>query len=388
MTASEPRPALTGGGITLASGLSSPIVVKRAHVRLLAVPAEPIIAAVDRDLTSVHMVVLRLEGEDGETGCGCLWSLDQSEIPLLLEAVRFLAPLVIAAPPLTIDELFELMRRRINFLGLKGVAVFGLSAFDLAFHDLLCRRLSTSLGALLGQVRSSVRTYWSGLYVGADRSELEREVDRQLARGFRAFKMRVGDPEQEVDLERIALVTAALPDEALLAVDAVQAWTTERALEMVDALSGTRLAWIEDPVVHNDYRGLRQIVARSQVAIATGENEYLPEGFDQLFDANPRYLLPDLQRVGGISGWRRLTQRASDTTVVLTPHVYPHIALQLLSTLPYPSVHEYVPWWDPVSSYELEVNEGLIEVPDVVGCGLDFDPEAVERYAVSEWLPA
>lgn len=386
MTAPEPSLTTITGG----SRLDLTISVRRAELRFLAVPSAPVIAALGRDLSHVHMVLVRVEDDDGVTGTSCLWSLEQAETDLLAAAVRFLAPLVTTAPPLRIAEFYGLMLKHINFLGLKGVTVFGLSAFDVAFYDLVCRRLSTSLGRLLGGDRTwdSVSSYWSGLYVGAGRDELEREVAEQLERGFRSFKMRVGHQDQRVDLERIDRIASLLPRDASLAIDAVQAWTREQAHEMIDAVAELGLEWIEDPVVHNDYAGLREIVARSPVPIATGENEYLPEGFEPLLGAQPRYLLPDLQRVGGITGWRGLVDSAGKADVILTPHVYPHIALQLLSTLPYASVHEYVSWWDPLSSYELHPRDGQLEVPDVIGAGLELDPDAVERYAVTGWLPA
>lgn len=368
-----------------AEALRQALAVDRVATRVLAVPSVPRIASFDRVFPHVYIVLLRIDGADGERGYSSLWTLDGGDIRLLIESLRLLAAPLRAASSRTIPEFYDLMLQRINFLGVKGVTVFGMSGFDMAFYDMLCARDGRSLAELLGKGRQTVPTYWSGLYVGSPAQELVAELEAQWARGFRAFKMRVGQPDADRDLERVRLMRSTLSSDAIIAVDAVQAWETEQALVMARALADDGLAWLEDPIVHHDYVGLRKVIAESPVPIATGENEYLPEGFETILQARPRYVLADPQRAGGITGWLRVAAAAHEAGIELSPHVYPHLAIQLLAATDGASILEYVPWWDPILDYELTLRDGNIAIPDGVGTGLKLDFEAVERFAVSNW---
>ena len=305
--------------------------------------------------------------------------------PLLVEAIRFVAPVLISAEGSTADEIYSAVLKRIRFLGLKGVTVFGLSALDMAVHDLLSRRIPRHPQYKAARMRNRVSAYWSGLHLGATEYDLAAEVAERLDQGFRAFKMRVGHADPGQDLRRLAFVRSLIPAEVSLAVDAVQAWTADEAIRFSLAAAEYGVWWFEDPVLQNDYSGLARVIEESPIPIATGENEYLPEGFEQLWSLSPHYVLADPQRVGGISGWLRVAEAAERHHTVLTPHLYPHLAIQLMAGLPGDAPLEFVTWWDPRMSYELSFKDGVIDVPDVAGTGLDFDPQAIEHFAISPW---
>ena len=358
----------------------------RAFARLVRVPTVPPLKLLDRELDAVFIVILSVEDSDGFKGFSSLWALHLEQTPLVLDALRYIAPVVQAAPADKIDEVDAAVLRHINFLGLKSVTVFALSAFDMALHDLQYRRTETSLADQLGKQHDHIPAYWSALHVGASEAELSCEIDQVLERGFRAFKMRVGRSDLAADVRRVAVVRSLLPDEASLCVDAVQAWNADESIYFVKQIAELGVAWFEDPVVHHDYASLARVIVVSPVPIATGENEYLPEGFDQLCALRPAYVLADLQRAGGSSGWLKIATIAERAGAVLTPHLYPHIAVQLLAAASAPGPLEFVTWWDVLMCYELVFEGGMVKVPDVVGTGLDIDLGAVEHFAVSPWL--
>ena len=361
------------------------VPANRAAVRVLSVPAIPSVTTVNSAIDSVFMVLLRIEDSDGVPGFGCLWTFEPAGTPLLVEAIRFVAPVLISAEGSTADEIYSAVLKRIRFLGLKAVTVFGLSALDMAVHDLLSRRIPRHPQYKAARMRNRVSAYWSGLHLGATEYDLAAEVAERLDQGFRAFKIRVGHADPGQDLRRLAFVRSLIPAEVSLAVDAVQAWTADEAIRFSLAAAEYGVWWFEDPVLQNDYSGLARVIEESPIPIATGENEYLPEGFEQLWSLSPHYVLADPQRVGGISGWLRVAEAAERHHTVLTPHLYPHLAIQLMAGLPGDAPLEFVTWWDPLMSYELSFKDGVIDVPDVAGTGLDFDPQAIEHFAISPW---
>ena len=260
--------------------LEAPVV--SCETRILSVPLDPIIITANYNIVSVEMVLLRLRDADGITGYGCLWCFGRRQAAVLASVLEYTAPFACGKAPRDLARVTADLRREINFFGFKGVSVFGLAAVDMALHDLLCRRLGLSLSTLVGRRRDEVPIYWSGLFLNQTTEELVAETETVMAQGFRAIKFRVGKPTIQEDIQRLEAVLARVKEGTVLMLDAVQEWTPEEAIRASRRLADYDPLWLEDPLVHCDYPGLRRVVEQSPIPIATGENEYLREGFAQL----------------------------------------------------------------------------------------------------------
>jgi L-alanine-DL-glutamate epimerase-like enolase superfamily enzyme len=354
--------------------------------RILSLPLDSPIETAYYRIPTIEMVVLRVRDADGAEGVATLWCFGVSQAKVLVAMLDYLAPFALAGGPGPITAVMDALRLKINFFGFKGVSVFGLSAFDMALHDLLCRRRGLSLSALLGRRRESVPTYWSGLFPHQAAPELFDETQEMGERGFRAFKLRIGQPTLSEDIERIEAVRSAMPAGSTLMLDALQSWTREEAMHATERLADCGALWLEDPLVHLDYAGMRDVVEHSTIPIATGENEYLRDGFDQILHTGAKYLLADLQRIGGLAEWQAVADAGQHRGAVLTPHAYPQIGLQLCAALNQDEVwHEYLPWWNPLTADDLVIVDGNAVVPDRPGLGLDLDAERVEQLAIGPW---
>jgi L-alanine-DL-glutamate epimerase-like enolase superfamily enzyme len=364
--------------------LEAPIVA--CETRILSVPLDPIIITANYRIVTVEMVLLRLKDADGVTGHGCLWCFGVPQATVVASVLEYLAPRAHGAAARDIGRVTADLRREINFFGFKGLSVFGLSAIDMAMHDVLCRRLGVSLSSLLGRRRDDLPIYWSGLFLNQSTPELVDETERVMSAGVRALKFRVGKPSLQEDIDRLQAVLGHVEAGTVLMLDAVQEWTPEEAIRGSNRLAEFDPLWLEDPLVHCDYPGLCRVVERSPIPIATGENEYLREGFLQLIDAGCQYFLADMQRVGGIREWLAVASLARIHSRVLTPHVYPHVALQLCAALEQAEVWiEHIPWWDDLMTYRLDIADGHVKVPDAPGIGFDFDPEVLDARALGPW---
>src|SRR4029453_14551956 len=95
------------------------------------------------------------------------------------------------------------------------------------------------------------------------------------------------------------------------------------------------LYWIEEPVRHDDYVGYARVCAELQTPIQTGEN--LGEPFEM---ANAialdslDYVMPDLQRIGGVTGWLRAAALAHAHGIEMSSHLFPEFSLHLLGVTP------------------------------------------------------
>ena len=355
--------------------------------RILSVPLSPKIITRHYEIRTIEIVLLRATDMSGESGYATLWCFGLPQARVLTQILEYLTPFVFRMQSTSVTSILSELRREINFFGFKGVSVFGFSAIDMALTDLACRQQQRSLGEILGRRRSTIPTYWSGLFGNQPLDEILDEVDQKLDEGFHALKLRTGNPSIKEDLRRIEAVLERIPNNVTLMLDAVQSWTLDQALDAVHQLEGMPIHWLEDPLVHTDYAGLTKLVETSSIPIATGENEYLSEGFEQLFTSGTPYLLADLERVGGIHEWQKVASRAREHGTILTPHVFPHIALQLCSTLDQSETWiEYIPWWNPLTSEPLQISDGCLIVPNTIGVGLNLDQDRVEAFATTPWV--
>jgi mandelate racemase len=120
------------------------------------------------------------------------------------------------------------------------------------------------------------------------------------------------------------------------------------------------------------------------VPIATGENTYLLNGFHTLLQAGAcDVVMPDVQRVGGVTGWMQVAALAEAHRLPIASHLFPEISIHLLAASPTAHMLEYMPWAQPIMAEPLRIENGSVALPHRPGLGLVFDDAAIERYAVS-----
>ena len=87
--------------------------------------------------------------------------------------------------------------------------------------------------------------------------EVADEAEKLLAGGFRAVKLRLGYPTLQQDLAAVRAVRKRVGDGIALMVDYNQALTVAQALERGRVLDAEDVAWLEEPIRHDDYAGVR-----------------------------------------------------------------------------------------------------------------------------------
>jgi mandelate racemase len=91
--------------------------------------------------------------------------------------------------------------------------------------------------------------------------------------------------------------------------------------------------------------------------------------------------MPDVMKIGGVTGWLRAAALASTRGLQVSNHLWPEISARLLCCTPTAHWLEYADWWNPVLSEPLEVKDGFAVVSDAAGSGVDWNEEAVGRFA-------
>ena len=117
--------------------------------------------------------------------------------------------------------------------------------------------------------------------------------------------------------------------------------------------------------------------------IQIGENFSLIAGMQAALDADAcDHVMPDLERIGGVTGWRRAAALAAERNIKMSSHLYSEISAHLLAITPTRHYLEYMDWADKVLQEPLRIVDGHAVIPQRPGSGLVWDARAVERYRV------
>ena len=298
---------------------------------------------------------------------------------LLADAVELVrgdnvVPLTIAAK----------LQRRFDLIGVTGVVRMALSALDMALWDALAVAADAPLTCLLGGTPRPVRAYNScGLGLMSPQAAAD-EAQALLEGGMQAVKLRLGYPTLAEDLAVTRAVRSRLSDAVQLMVDYNQALSVSEAIERGRALQSEGVAWLEEPIAHDDLDGNAEIARALELPLQLGENFNGPRNMMQALQAGACDLvMPDVARIGGVSGWMQAADLAQARGVPMSSHLMPEVSAHLLCATPTCHWLEYVDWTNALAREPVKIENGCWPVSDRPGSGLDWDADAIERYRIA-----
>lgn len=329
------------------------------------------------------ILLLNLMTDDGVIGCTYLFCYTKSAMPAIAAVVKEIDGLLHddEVEPGVIGRKLE---KRYTLLGIRGVVRMALSAVDVACWDALAREAGKPLASLLGGQPISLQAYNSnGLgLIGAAAAADEAE-QLLMSGGLRAVKLRLGYHTMKEDVDVTRAVRKRLPDDVKLMVDINQAWDVTEAITRGKALEQEGIYWYEEAIRHDNYAGYGRIAKELQVPVQIGENFSGPEAVAEALRADAcDYIMPDVMRIGGVTGWVAAASMASVAGIAVSSHLHPEISAQLLSVSQTQHWLEYVDWINPIVKAPLRIEGGVVETSEEPGCGLDWDMGQVEKYRV------
>jgi len=310
--------------------------------------------------------------------------------PYLKDALASIIPLIKslgaanAGKPIAPLDVFQSGRRSQNLIGYEGVAMIAISGIDMAVWDALAKAADLPLARLLGATTGSVPAYNSnGLWL-TDVSTLAKEASELCAEGgFTALKLRLGRDALADDLAAIREVRQAAGEAVKLMVDFNQGLSLGDAIGRCHALDDQGLYWLEEPIAYDNLAGYAQLRSELKTPIQLGENFYGPRELHKAIQSGAGdYVMPDLMRIGGVSGWLRAVPMAAAAGVQVSTHLYPEFSAHLMRATETAHWLEWQDWADPVVKEPFAVKDGRIEIPERPGAGIEWDETAVKRYAI------
>ena len=361
--------------------MKTPLRIRAVQVRPVAAPMKRPLATSVGKLTEAALLLLDLQTDEGIVGRSYLFGVGKHNLAPIAKLVEAMAEML-KGDALSPFEIEKKLRARYTLLGVHNIVLFAMSGIDMAAWDALAQSLGEPLVNILGGSRRPIPAYNSkGLGLLALK-ELEREAVELVEEGFRAVKLRVGRPTAREDLEALRAVKKAIGPGVTLMVDFNQALSVAEALlrgRMIDAEGG--VLWIEEPVRADDFAGSARLARELSTPIQIGETFMGPEQMAQALAAGAcDYVMPDAQRIGGVTGWMRGAALAQGAGVEMSSHLFPEVSCHLLAVTPTSHWLEYVDWADAVLEEPLTVRDGLVAIPEKPGTGISWNEEAVRRY--------
>ncbi|MET3936667.1 mandelate racemase/muconate lactonizing enzyme family protein [Arthrobacter sp. OAP107] len=354
--------------------------VKLSTARLpLAVPISDakVFTGRQKPMTEVVFLFAEITTEQGHTGLGFSYS-KRAGGPAQYAHAKEVGEGIIGEDPNDIGKLYTKLLWAGASVGRSGVATQALAAIDIALYDLKAKRAGLPLAKLLGSYRDSVQTYnTSGGFLNASLDEVKARATQSVEEGIGGIKIKVGLPDTNEDLRRVAGIREHIGWDVPLMVDANQQWDRAAALRMGRLLEEFNLIWIEEPLDAYDFEGHAHLAQVLDTPIATGEMLASVTEHKGLIAANGCDIIqPDAPRVGGITQFLRLAALADERGLGLAPHFAMEIHLHLAAAYPREPWVEHFDWLDPLFNERLETKDGRMIVPDRPGLGVSLSDQA------------
>jgi mandelate racemase len=357
--------------------------IRDIRCRAVAAPMKRPLATSTGKLTEAALLLVDLQTEEGAVGRSYLFGIGRHNLAPIAKLVEAMAAMV-KGDAVAPYDLEKKLRTRYTLLGVHNVVLFAMAGIDMAAWDAFGQSVDQPLARLLGGTPRPVPAYNSkGLGIMAP-SALAKEAEELVAEGFRAIKLRLGRAAAKDDLEALRTVKKAIGPDVTLMVDFNQALSVAGALgrgRMIDDEGG--VLWIEEPVRADDFAGCSQLRREISTPIQIGENFMGPEQMAQALAAGAcDYVMPDAQRIGGVTGWMRAAALAQAAGLEMSSHLFPEISAQLLAVTPTAHWLEYVDWADAILESPLTIRDGAVLIPEKPGTGIAWNEEAVRRYQI------
>jgi mandelate racemase len=357
--------------------------IRELRLRAVAAPMKRPLATSTGKLTEAALLLIDLHTDAGIVGRSYLFGIGKHNLAPIARLVEAMGQML-KDDALAPFEIERKLRARYTLLGVHNIVLFALSGVDMAAWDALGQALGQPLARLLGGTLRPVRAYNSKGLGLLPLKDLAQEATELVDEGFRAVKLRVGRATAKEDLEALRLVKKAIGPEVTLMVDFNQALSLAEALargRMIDEEGG--VLWIEEPIRADDFSGCRRIRDEIRTPIQIGENFMGPEQMAQALAAGAcDYVMPDAERIGGVTGWMRAAALAQAAGLEMSSHLFPEVSAHLLAVTPTAHWLEYVDWADPILAEALSIDQGHISIPERPGIGIAWNEDAVRRYQI------
>ena len=350
------------------------------------VKARAVVAPISRpvknafgSIEAAPLVLIDVATDQGVTGRSYIFAYTAMALKPLVHLIDEIGKELVGRAIAPLD-LMSAMDARFRLLGWQGLVGMAVSGLDMAFWDGLGKIAGKPLVELLGGSVRPIKAYDS--YGAVDPKADERDLRRSLELGFRGIKIKGGLGDAATDERIVRGVRALLGPDIALMIDFNQSLDPAEALRRIARLAPYDLTWVEEPVPQENLLGHAEVRKSSAIPIQAGENWWFPRGFAEAIAVGASDLImPDLMKVGGVSGWLRVAGQAEAASIPMSSHLFAEASAHMLGVTPTAHWLEVLDLAASILADPIKINDGTLTARGP-GLGLEWNETAVSKYLV------
>ncbi len=361
------------------------ITLKEVVIRAVDVPLERPIVAHLGTFKSWPYLCLDIVTNEGFVGNSYIGPYLKDYLPAIASCVKVLSKSYIGKE-IVPYLFFQNTMKSLSLLGFKGVALYALAALDIAFWDAFSKAAERPFASFLGgSINNPIKAYnSSGLWL-IDLDNLAKEAEELRKEGdFKAIKLRIGREKYKEDINALKNVRNGAGSDIIVMSDFNMCYSTKEAIRRCIELDDQGFFWFEEPIQYNLLDDMKKICDAIKTPITIGENFHGPkDAHDALLKKACDMIMPDLMRIGGVSGWLKTASISETFNVEVSTHLYPEVSAHLMSLTPTAEWLEWVSWQNPILKEPYQVLNGNIIIPNKPGFGIEWNEDALSKFSLS-----
>ncbi|MCC6578895.1 MAG: mandelate racemase/muconate lactonizing enzyme family protein [Phycisphaeraceae bacterium] len=378
-----------------------------AHIEAIPVQAP----AKEDDLDgSVDTLVVRITDEDGRCGIGECDAPPEVvkafiDMPTAHLWSRNIAELLVGRDPLELTGLWETMYEATSYPGRRGLGIHAISAIDIALHDLAGRQIGKPAYKLMGGARRPFLTPYATIFPGMPRGRsiteildvTEQQFQKAMNIGFHAVKMEVLYEDLVTDAQLVDCIRQGrrmLGDAMTMMVDFGYRWHSwHDAKWVLDRIEDCNIYFAEAAIQHDDLHGHSRLSRQTSIRVCGAEHAATRWEIREWIETGKVAVVqPDINRCGGLTEIRRISDMANLYGVLVIPHGW-KTGITAACGRHFQASTINAPWFEFLSpdlydsplrrelvSPEPTITNGRMALPDAPGLGVELNDAALAKF--------
>ena len=334
-------------------------------------------------------VILEIETDEGLVGLGEAAGYPTPEI--VVAVIRSLEPLVVGENPFHIERILKRMYAVGGWHHVRASST-GIAAIEAACWDIAGKACGQPLVNLFGgPVRDRVEYMW--YLVRKPAVQLADDARDAVKQGFRTLYLKVGGNRPEEDIELVAAIREGAGPDALIRVDANEAWSSGAAIRIIRELERYKLELVEQPVSARNLTEMAYVRSRIATPMLANEASWTRNDALEVITHNAADVISvDWQMDGGLLNMKRGAGMCEVAGLPVLKHslgelgIATYAALHVMASTPnflYANQSYASFLSDDIieGSGPIAYQDGRLSIPQGPGIGVSLDRDKLARYA-------
>ena len=353
--------------------------IRSVKARALVAPISRPVKNAFGVIEAAPLVLIDVATDQGVTGHAYLFGYNRLTLKPLVMLIEEIGRELVGKAIVPFD-LMGAMDAKFRLLGWQGLIGMAVSGLDMAFWDALGQIAGKPVVELLGGSPRPMLAYDS--YGAVDPAADEKHLRRSIEQGFRGIKIKGGYGDAANDERVVKGVRALLGPDIALMIDFNQSLDPEEAKRRIARLAPYDLTWVVEPVPQENLCGHAEVRKSSPIPIQAGENWWFPRGFAEAIAAGASdFIMPDLMKVGGVTGWLRVAAQAEAASIPMSSHLFAEASAHMLAVTPTAHWLEVLDFAGSILASPIRIVDGTLTARGP-GLGLEWSETGVSKYLI------